>query len=338
MDWIDAELKKARRDLGLHEKWLQDAPQRAERARIKALGEAGSALQDSVNKGLVAYERFLAVLLEMRVLASRIEDDFNERAFAPFWDGICNFAVKMGQLNVKMRMIAQFYSIYKQKHKLYAEIQCSGDSAPPCFTDEMLNPIEPVTLKEITDWFSRVMRRGQRDFQFASIYEHYRTRELLVEGFGDLVQKFADVSGVLNSINRSLIKGFQELGVSIGNLRGTMTDEFDYLRECIEEQQKKTRRVIKRVEAQAQERHEELLWEQEATREAFEESEEREQARHEDWLREQELDRESTTSDYERSELGQQDRHEEVISEGKRDRRILRDIDKQVGGREWWQH
>ncbi len=63
-------------------------------------------------------DRLLINLSEVFALEEHIETDFMERAFAPFWDGICDFAVRMGHLEEKMRFIADEYRhseyVYKQ--------------------------------------------------------------------------------------------------------------------------------------------------------------------------------------------------------------------------------
>ncbi len=262
-----------------------------------------------VTSASLSHGHLLVTLSEMDALASEIETDFTERAFAPFWDGVCSFAVKMGRVEADMRLIAQSYRKYNELHTRYLQIARSGDPKPDPFDEGVLNPIDPIALKAITDWFCGIVRKGQRDFQFASIYEHYRTREVLVEGFKELIRKFADISAALNSVNRTLINGFWELNECLSDLQESIGDEFDYLRECIEEEGERNRDAIEEREARQRDRHDELLRGQEYV-----------------------------TDNLERSETGRRVRHEEIISEGRRDRELLKDINKRIGGKEWWWH
>gem|GEM_PF-4512488 len=68
----------------------------------------------------------------------------------------------------------------------------------------------------------------------------------------------------------------------------------------------------------------------------------RERKRHEELLAsyvyEWDVGRETLTSGLDRNEAGQQERHNEIITEGKRDRELVKDIDRQVGRKEWWRH
>ena len=352
----------------------------------KIVKEIGSDLTNQRKKTSQSYDNISANMLEMRTAAEQIDADFTERAFAPFWDSICGFAVKIGCLETEMRSIAQCYREYEKLYGQYLKnpdlrYLREGDPKPSPFMEEWLHPMHPKMLKQITDWFRTTVRKGQTDFQFASIYEHYRTRDVLVEGFRDLVKKFTDISNVLDSVNRSLINGFRELNECMSDLQECIGNEFEYLRECIEEEEKSTRQVIHdegqnnrqliavttaASEILRQKRHKELLdayeSQQEANREAMEEEfeylrdsieeegesvrefaeevEDRRQERQRELLAtyeyEQEAIRETLADGLDRNEAGQQDRHEEVISEGKRDRELIKDIDKHVGGKEWY--
>ncbi len=322
--------------------------QQAERARQtekeRQAERQRQAEEDSYNKGRYldhirslirnaseSHERLLANLSEMRTLTEQIEADFIERAFAPFWDGICSFAVKMGRLEAEMKLIAQCYQYYEQPTRYLGLSRPEGLKLSP-FRRELLTSVDPKMIKQMTDWFRATVRKGQTDFQFASIYEHYRTREVLVEGFRDLVEKFVDISNVLDSVDRSLIKGFRELNACVGDLRESITDEFDYLRACVAAQEERTRQVIKDEggsnrqfiattvavsELLTQKRHQELLASQEAPRDAMHDAQER------------------TLQSIEASEDQEQQRHEDIIAEGKRDRELIEDIDKKIGGNEW---
>lgn len=369
----------------------------AERERKTKIEDCVNEIENHLTvKSLQSYDGLCVNLSEMRTATEQIEADFTERAFAPFWDGVCGFAVKIGRLETEMRSIAECYREYKELCGQYLKIPNlrEGDPQPSPFREEWLNPVDPKTLKQMTDWFRAAVRKGQTDFQFASIYEHYRTRDVLVEGFGDLVKKFTDISHALDSVNRNLINGFRELNECVGELQECIGDEFEYLRDCIEEEEKFTRQVIKgeqettrqvikdegqsnrqlivastvASEILSQKRHKELLdsyeYEQEKTRWALEdefedlrdsieeegesarefaeEVEDRRQERQRELLAtyeyEQEAIRETLSDGLERNEAGQQDRHEEIIVESKHDRELLKDVDKQVGGNEWWRH
>jgi methyl-accepting chemotaxis protein len=62
-----------------------------------------------------------------------------------------------------------------------------------------------------------IVRKAQRNFQFAMIYEQRKTNEILVEGFTDLAEALAGMtSQITTSIN--------ELASSVGELTSTFNE------------------------------------------------------------------------------------------------------------------
>ena len=242
-------------------------------------------------------KRVVVHALGLCEIMKKVDTDFKERAFAPFWDGICNAATKLGCIEAEMKSIAKSYHEYMELYQEYLKIYRDGDPRPKTFSEQMLNPIDPDTMKGIMDHFHFLVRSAQKDFQFAVIYEHYRTREVLIEGFRNL-------SDAINYLSREVSEGFCELQI------------------CFEEEHERTRHTITRTiatiaeknEIQQRERDERLLA---------------------SYVDEWEASRKALTTGFEYSETGQQKLHDEVIVEGKRDRKLIKDIDRQVGGDEW---
>ena len=121
------------------------------------------------------------------------------------------------------------------------------------------------------------------------------------------------------------MEGFGSLADAIDCLSEGIGRGFRELQICFEEQQEATRQAIF---------------------DAAEEREERAEKRHEEMLassaHEQEANREATAAGFEDYEGGQQRRHDEVIVEYERShelqvrtRKLVRDIDRQIGGNEW---
>ena len=241
-------------------------------------------------------------------LLEKVKTDLMERAFAPFWDNICGAAAELGRMEARARSMARCHKEYIELGAEYSIICQDGDIVPDPFEKGLLNPLgDRQTIADLTAAFRVIVRTAQKDFEFASIYEHYRTREVLVEGFGSLAD-------AIDCLSEGIGRGFRELQI------------------CFEEQQEATRQAI--FDAA-----EEII-------DAAEEREERAEKRHGEMLasnaHEHEADREAAAAGFEDHEEEQQRRHDEVIVEYERShqlqvrtRKLVRDIDRQLGGNEW---
>jgi hypothetical protein len=103
----------------------------------------------------------------------KAEEEYEANAFAPFWDAVEEAAIWLGYFNDDANEIAKNANNYYQnlngvKHTF---------------------PVFPIRLQTIPDAspqierLRRVVRMGQTNFQFANIWEHRKTREVMIAGF-----------------------------------------------------------------------------------------------------------------------------------------------------------
>jgi hypothetical protein len=69
-----------------------------------------------------------------------------------------------------------------------------------------------------------IVRTAQRNFHFASIYEHRKTNQLLVAGFSTLGQ-------ALGSMTQEITSSINDLGVSVERMSSTLEHGFANLNE-----------------------------------------------------------------------------------------------------------
>lgn len=121
------------------------------------------------------------------------EEEFRNNAFSPFWDNIeiaiNQFAEYNAQLGQFPWIRDEYYALLKNREHNFPEFPV---------TQEMLPNIE-LSLNE----FKRVVRLGQTNFEFASIYEHRKTREVIIAGFKNLRE-------ALDNIGLKVIEALRE--------------------------------------------------------------------------------------------------------------------------------
>ena len=105
------------------------------------------------------------------------------------------------------------------------------DSTPPAFR------LDIDTLPGATrtaDRMHSIVRRAQKDFQFATIYEQRKTNQLLVEGFANLGQALNEMSYRLNAsidaLSESLSDAIYDLSRSNRENTQELISEVGFLR------------------------------------------------------------------------------------------------------------
>jgi hypothetical protein len=113
------------------------------------------------------------------------EKEFDSRAFGPFWDAIEQAAVEVGQYRDGLDDLAKEAEWYQERLR-------GKDHTFPGWQQAMV----PIGSPDgILARFRAVVRSGQTDFEFANIFEHRRTRQVLIAGFehlGDALINLAD--------------------------------------------------------------------------------------------------------------------------------------------------
>jgi hypothetical protein len=173
------------------------------RKQMIVLGKQSTGLFESLPKHLSSAEKYL----------EQAEVDFADGAFAPFWDSIENAAKMLGRFDEGVRHIKDNSSHYTKLLRKY-------EDTPPQFPLRV-SSVEKLGVGIATaERMQVVVRKAQRDFQFAMIYEQRKTNQILVAGFKNLAQALeqmtwqitASIDDLAGSVNESMRAIHSRLG------------------------------------------------------------------------------------------------------------------------------
>lgn len=164
----------------------------------------------------------------------RAEDEFTERAFAPFWDAVESAVNDLAQTDEAIRGIGE-------KRTSYQADVGKLDSLPPGFDVETASL---SSVRGIAERMHGIVRQAQKDFQFSTIFEQRKTNQLLVYGFGTLASAIAEMGS--------------RLEMSLSELGWALSDSTDAVRESSAKVVGRLDSVLDqgRSEAQARSKHE----------------------------------------------------------------------------------
>jgi len=165
-----------------------------------SLGERSICLFELLPKHLCSAEQYL----------DQAEQDFADGAFAPFWDSIESAAKRLGGFDEDIRKI-------KTNSSRYIELITKYEDTPPQF------PLEPQSITKLSVGMSTsermksIVRKAQRDFQFAVIYEQRKTNQILVAGFTNLAQ-------ALSQMTDQIMTSIDNLAGSVDGMTSTLNE------------------------------------------------------------------------------------------------------------------
>jgi len=150
------------------------------------------------------------------------EQEYNENAFSPFWD----------QVEKATRSLSEFYDDIKKlcqngkeyTSKLYGKIH----NFPVFIYDLEAEKINPAP---VVSELNRIVRKGQTNFQFATIFEQKRTQKILIMGFrnlGDAINNLSySMESAMSELTSSLSDDMQRVSRSIADDFGRLQDQSD---------------------------------------------------------------------------------------------------------------
>lgn len=182
--------KRAARKLENDRKRQADEQRRREQEARKA---SQLAIQGRL-KTIVSNSRHMASELSSLVNSaerslSRAEFEFIDGAFAPFWDAVEQCANHLATFDSHIRIL-------ESNARNYKDVAQQFESEPPFF--ELGISVFPDATRTV-ERMQAVVRRAQKHFQFATIYEQRKTNQLLVTGFRNLGDALAGLQDRLES-------------------------------------------------------------------------------------------------------------------------------------------
>ncbi|HVF60946.1 MAG TPA: hypothetical protein VNJ70_14160 [Thermoanaerobaculia bacterium] len=163
--------------------------------------------------------------------------EYGENAFAPFWDRIERAADRLGRFQGLIRHLEQLSEQYRRA------LSDRKHTFPPF----------PVGLRELPNpakslrQFQRMVRMGQTNYHFASIWEHRRTRQVLIAGFRTLGE-------AVNNVGYSLSESVSAMGGELkASLRSLVVDSQEQ-RSAIDAHARREEKLLREIRDALQKR------------------------------------------------------------------------------------
>lgn len=227
------------RRLRMQEEMLQmqshTRQQEANRAHLLTLCESSLTLFEDIPKHLLTTEELL----------DQAAVDFQDRAFAPFWDAIEKAVSSLGQIDQDVQLIAKNAAEHKTMSGQY-------DGETPSF------PINPHTVEGIkatapfVERLRALVRKAQTDFEFATIYEQRKTNRVLAAGFFSLGQALDgmghQISSSLATLSAQVKATSAETVTALSRIQSRIEDNSDAVLKCNRELLMRHDRVIEMLD------------------------------------------------------------------------------------------
>jgi tetratricopeptide (TPR) repeat protein len=166
--------------------------------RMKELGENSLSAFESLPKYLESAASYL----------NRAEQDFSDNALSPFWESIENAYIQLGNFNEGMHNIRAKLSNYESLAKEY-------ESNIPAFalSRNSINKLDKSY--PIYERANELVRKAQKNPDFANIYEMRRTQKILIAGFSNLSEAInnmgREIKGSINDLSESMNSTYSRL-------------------------------------------------------------------------------------------------------------------------------
>lgn len=159
------------------------------------------------------------------------ENEYYANAFAPFWDALEQAARNLADYQDRLRRLGvSADSYYRDLHR--------RSHTFPAFPVDI---VEPERAMRVASDLSRVMRLGQTNFHFASIWEHRATRNVMIAGFRTL-------GAALNNMTSTIASSVGELQESVSSDIATVVQEQIKNRDLIDRRSLEQNRMLENIQ------------------------------------------------------------------------------------------
>ncbi len=174
--------------------------ERGRRERARMIQNAKDGFAELLDRCLSKHEQAKDLVLDSEVQLDIASQEFEERAFAPFWDAIERSAVNLARYSRALAAIGDSAVLYRTKLRdLPARLGEHADRVLAEIPRFRIPAGKLPDARPVERRLSDLVRKVQKDFQFASIYEHRKTNRILVEGFSSLGSAIYDLSSAVDN-------------------------------------------------------------------------------------------------------------------------------------------
>jgi hypothetical protein len=228
--FIVAMLVKTRRDETTARHWRERHEKEQEEARKQKLREEQLRYRKEMiwisQQTIDVFEIMPQLLIEAEQFLDQAEIDYKETAFSPFWDAIEKAASKLGRFDEALRRINGNSLRYAELIKLYA-------GKPQSYPVTGLSVSKLDTGKGTVLRLKSIVRKAQRDRDFASIYEQRKTNQILVAGFTNLAQALDQMSSQITTSVDNLSNSVDALSATMEESTRTINARMSEIRDAV---------------------------------------------------------------------------------------------------------
>lgn len=193
----------------------------AEKRKADEQASCAMRIQSACRDSLAAYENIPKSLMTAEELLVTADSEFQEGAFSPFWDSVERAMSQLGAVDSSIRLIADRSSQYKALTVSYL-------GAPPPFPVDPDSARRLGTANDTAAHLQLIVRKAQRNFQFATIYEQRKTNTLLIAGFTNLAD-------AIHGVGAQLEESVNLLGDRIDDLSSSMAEQNERLVDAVQD-------------------------------------------------------------------------------------------------------
>ncbi|MBI2052541.1 MAG: hypothetical protein HYT38_02605 [Candidatus Sungbacteria bacterium] len=201
---------------------------------------------------LITNSQLLSQNLSERIVSARkamdtAEREYQDGAFAPFWDAVELAVTSLAHFDTGVRQIGKNYSEYQTEIKQL--------ESPPVFDWKKAADVPDAITT--ANRLQKIVRAGQRNFQFAVIYEQRKTNQILVAGFAGLGQALSQIAYRISESTGLLSAAVADLSFTVSDTSAQAIEADRENARAIMESIKVIRRQTKaEAEAEAEARRE----------------------------------------------------------------------------------
>lgn len=173
-----------------------------ERNRLAHLNNSKDTISRLLTESKSLLNNFAALISEAEHHLTQAKHEFDEGAFAPFWDEIEHAVNKLASYHQNIKQLDYFRQKYQEQAAL---LRVDSIQVPPLdITHGRIVDARPTAKR-----LASIVRMAQKDFQFATIYEQRKTNKLLYEGFRSLGDAIYSMGNEITSSLQTLSSGFR---------------------------------------------------------------------------------------------------------------------------------
>lgn len=170
-------------------------------------------------------------------LLKQAEAEYSDNAFAPFWDAVESAVRQLAAFNDKAKQLS------KSADEFYSKLDGRKHTFPTFPANTSTIPDPTAVVNELR----HIARMGQTNFQFANIWEHRRTREVLIAGFRTLGE-------AVNNLGATIEYSISDLQQSVSSDVAKLVEQEIKTRESLDKRMLEQNRMLDNIQHQREPR------------------------------------------------------------------------------------